>query len=400
MNKRMYVKPRTGLLMRAESLKGLKEQRADLLTQMETLTDAVKTEKRAFTEDEIAKFNVLEKQVKDIDATIAATERAAAMTIDEAAGTEAPDPKEPTEAMERRAFEGYIRGIVLEERAATNLEKGVNGAVIPKTIANKIIETVKELSPIYAATTKYHVKGELSFPVYDESTQRIQCAYANEFTALTSTAGKFTSVSLTGFLAGVLSKVSKSLVNNAQFDLVSYTINKVAQAVAEFLENELINGTASKMTGITSATTAVTAASATAVTADELIDLQMSVPEVYQGKCEWYMHKDTLKLLRKLKDNDGNYVLNRDLTTAFGWTLLGRPIKITESMPKAEAGKVSIVYGDMSGLYVKIVEDMDIQVLTEKFADEHAIGVIAWLEMDSKIIEPQKIVSLKMKAGA
>ena len=92
--------------------------------------------------------------------------------------------------------------------------------------------------------------------------------------------------------------------------------------------------------------------------------------------------------------------INRDLTTAFGWTLLGRPIKITESMPKAEAGKVSIVYGDMSGLYVKIVEDMDIQVLTEKFADEHAIGVIAWLEMDSKIIEPQKIVSLKMKAGA
>ena len=217
---------------------------------------------------------------------------------------------------------------------------------------------------------------------------------------MTSTAVKFTSVALTGFLAGVLSKVSKSLVNNAQFDLVSYTINKVAQAIAEFLENELINGTASKMTGITSATTAVTAASATAVTTDELIDLQMRVPEVYQGKCEWYMHKDTLKLLRKLKDNDGNYVLNRDLTTAFGWTLLGRPIKITESMPKAEAGKVSIVYGDMSGLYVKIVEDMDIQVLTEKFADEHAIGVIAWLEMDSKIIEPQKIVSLKMKAGA
>ena len=339
MNKRMYVKPRTGLLMRAESLKGLKEQRADLLTQMETLTDAVKTEKRAFTEDEIAKFNVLEKQVKDIDATIAVTERAAAMTIDEAAGTEAPDPKEPTEAMERRAFEGYIRGIVLEERAATNLEKGVNGAVIPKTIANKIIETVKELSPIYAATTKYHVKGELSFPVYDESTQRIQCAYATEFTALTSTAGKFTSVSLTGFLAGVLSKVSKSLVNNAQFDLVSYTINKVAQAIAEFLENELINGTASKMTGITSATTAVTAASATAVTTDELIDLQMSVPEVYQGKCEWYMHKDTLKLLRKLKDNDGNYVLNRDLTTAFGWTLLGRPSRLPSPCRKRKPAR-------------------------------------------------------------
>ena len=75
-------------------------------------------------------------------------------------------------------------------------------------------------------------------------------AYATEFTALTSTSGKFTSISLSGFLAGALTKVSISLVNNSKFDIVSYVIRKMAEAVAEWIENELINGTASKIEGI------------------------------------------------------------------------------------------------------------------------------------------------------
>ncbi|UQT47490.1 hypothetical protein M5E87_21305 [Flavonifractor plautii] len=52
--------------------------------------------------------------------------------------------------------------------------------------------------------------GNLTIPSYDESTQKITMAYATEFTALTSTSGKFTSISLSGFLAGALTKVSIS----------------------------------------------------------------------------------------------------------------------------------------------------------------------------------------------
>ena len=47
---------------------------------------------------------------------------------------------------------------------------------------------------------------------------------------------------------------------------------------------------------------------------------------------------------------------------------------------------------------VKVSEDMNIEVLREKFATEHAIGVVGWLEMDSKIENEQKIAVLKMKA--
>ena len=69
-------------------------------------------------------------------------------------------------------------------------------------------------------------------------------------------------------------------------------------------------------------------------------------------------------------------------------------------MPKMAAGKTAIVYGDMSGLAVKISEGMNIEVLREIFATQHALGVVGWLEMDAKIEDEQKIAVLKMKAAA
>lgn len=381
----------------SKNLKSLIEQRNDKVTELQALVGGAKAEERAMSTEEVTKFETLEAEIAGIDTTIKAETRAKGLEIIEDMKNEGKSEERAIEEAEERAFENYVRGAVSEERA-TNLDIASNGAVIPKTIANKIIETVKELSPIYTLATKYNVKGELVFPVYDEATQKITCAYATEFTAITSTSGKFTSVSLKGFLAGALSKVSQSLVNNSEFNLVPFVIQKMAQAISEFLEKELLVGTTDKMTGILSSTKGDVTASSTAITVDELIHIQMMVPQIYQAKAVWIMGKSTFEAIRKLKDLEGRYVLNQDLTTSFGWVLLGKPVYVSESMPIMEASAKAIAYGDMSGLYVKLVENVEIQVLREKFADEHAIGVIGWIEADSKVVEPQKIAVLTMKA--
>ena len=87
------------------------------------------------------------------------------------------------------------------------------------------------------------------------------------------------------------------------------------------------------------------------------------------------------------------------LRSPFGWELLGNRVYIDEFMEDMAAEKTPIIYGDLSGLYVKITENPSIEILREKYADEHAIGVIAWLEMDSKIVETQKIALLEMAAS-
>ena len=361
--------------------KGFMERREAILGELQQLVDTINTETRAFNEEEQGKYNSLMTELKGIDEML--------KVADETRSLESLTPVKQTEQKTRE---------YLETRAAVNMTTGDNGAVIPSSIANKIIETVKEISPLYARATHYNVGGTLTIPRYDEATQKITMAYATEFSALVSSSGKFTSISLSGFLAGALCKVSISLVNNSQFDIVSYVIRKMAEAVAGWVEGQLISGTSGKITGLSDVAASVTAASATAVTSDELIDLQEAVPDKLQPGCIWLMSRATRKAIRKLKDGDGNYLLNKDATAKWGYSLFGHDVYVSDNMPDMSAGKAAIFYLDPRGLAVKISENANIQVLRERFADEHAIGVITWVELDSKVENTQMIAKLVMKA--
>ncbi|WP_066316954.1 phage major capsid protein [Bacillus sp. FJAT-29814] len=376
------------------SMPTLLEQRNNLMDEMDGILKKAKEETRAFSDDETKRFDEIKGEIAKIDKTIAA--EAEARALDKKKPVKKTEVEERA-AAEERAFGNYIRGIV-EERADVNLTVGDNGAVIPSSIANKIIKKVYDLSPIYQLATRYNVGGKLSIPYYDESTQSITMAYATEFTELESTSGKFLSIELQGFLAGVLSKVSKSLINNSQFDVVSFVITAMAESIAKWIEKELLNGTAGKVAGLSTVTQTVTAASQTAVTADELIDVQETVPDVFQGSSIWIMNKATRAAIRKLKDGQGNYLLNKDATARWGYTLLGKDVYTSINAPAMAAGKTAIFYGDMSGLAVKLSEDVSIEVLREKFATQHAVGVVGWIEIDSKVENAQKIAKLVMKA--
>ena len=385
-------------------LKELIEKRTALIAELDTMVKALTNEKgevRAFTDDEMKDYNAKKAEVDSLTATIKAIQetRAEDITVpadgdsvsDVAAG------EEKRAADEERMFENFLRsGTPMETRTESNWSKSANGAVIPETIANKIIEKVNEISPIYQLSTKYVIGGTLNIPYYDETTSSVSCAYATEFTELEASAGQFKSIQLTGFLVGALSKISLELVNNSNFPIVQYVVGKIAESEAKWIDNELINGTSSKIEGLSGATNVVTAASASVITADELVDVQDAVPDAYQANAVWVMSKAARSAIRKLKDGDGNYLLNKDATTKWGYTLFGKPVYITDAIKGVESGKAAIYYGDFSGLAVKIGEGLSIQILTEKYATQHAIGAVAWFELDSKVENQQKLAVLKM----
>lgn len=382
---------------RAEDLKELTEQRAELVQQMKDLTAAVETEKRAFSEEESTKFDELDGKVKALDDTIKKMERARDLKLNILSSEKKEELK--TEELEERAFAAYIRGEVLEERAG-EMTKTDNGAVIPKTIANRIIKKVQDICPIYKMATRYNVKGTLSIPYYAADGTTVTMAYAEEFKSLTSTSGKFTNIELNGYLAGALSKVSKSLANNSQFDIVSFVVNEMSESVARFIEAELLHGTAAKVDGLKGVSLSVEAAAGAAVTMDEIIKLKDKIKDAFQAGAVFIMNSDTRTALRMLKDGNGRYLMQDDVTSQFGTTLLGKPVYVSDQMDGMEAGKTAIYYGDFSGLAVKLSEDASVQVLQERYADEHAIGVIAWMEFDAKVQNAQKIAKLVMKASA
>ena len=301
-----------------------------------------------------------------------------------------------------KSFVGFVRG---EKAASAGMSQGANGAIVPKSIASKIIENIINVSPIVEKATKYYTKGTLSIPVYgtdadaDTPTGDVAAAYqGDEFTALTAGQGKFTSVDLAGYAIGALSVLSNKLLNNTDIDVLEFIEKKMADAFRVKLENELINGTPDKMTGAVSSSNVLQLSTKTVagITMDTLIDLQLRVPQIYQADCMWIMNKDTFAAIRKLKNSQNDYYLTRDLTNGFGWKLLNAPVYISDVVDGATVSEgIPVLYGDFSGMALKIAKDLEIQVLNEKYAEQNAKGIVGWMEPDSKVENHQKIAILK-----
>lgn len=379
------------------NLKALMERREELRQNMETLVNTADTECRAMTEEETAQFDAAESEIRAIDATIEREERTRGVS-----NLPAPTDAEERAAAEESAFVDYVLGRASELRAGEqNMTMANNGAIIPTSIADRIVTAVRDRCPILSGATIYRVNGTLKVPVWGKAntTHDIAVGYQTEFTELTADSGKFTSVDLSGYLAGALTLIGNSVENNSVFNVTDFIINQMAEEIALFLEKELLNGTSGKATGALSTPTAVTAASATVITADELIELQAQVKQVYQANACWTMAPETFTSLKKLKDSNGRYLLQDDVTGEFPYRLLGKPVYLSDNMPKLAAGASAVLYGDYSGLSVNLREDISIQVLREKYATQHAIGVVAWFEFDSKVTDSQKLAVLNMKSA-
>lgn len=405
--------------------KDLVEKKNDLMKKADDMLNKAKLEKRELTPDEMEELAEIRDDVmkikkalgleKDFDDMRELEKKDDATPSSTAEGESAcgDDKKRSVEeaakaAAEERAFEAYIRGTALNQRADVNLVPANNGAVIPTTIANKIIEKVYDICPILEKSSKYNMKGTLDIPFYPASADTaITVAYHDEFEELTSSNGNFSKITLTGFLAGALSKVSRSLINNAAFDIVGFVVDKMAYSIKRFIEKELLIGTPdtehsganAKVLGLSSLTNAITSAAADKITADEVIDLHDAIKDEFQNGAIWIMSPATRTALRKLKASTGVYLLNDDISTPFGTSILGKPVYVSDNMPDyTENGKVAIYYGDMSGLATKFSEEINIEVLREKYATQHAVGIVGWFEFDSKVENEQKIAKLVMHA--
>lgn len=383
-------------------LKVLIEKRNAAIEAMNALIATAETEKRAFTEEEERSYDDYKKEIASLDRTIAAAEEARNLTEKKIKND---DNEETDEVKEERAFKEYIVAAV-EQRAAdaAGLTKTNNGSVIGATIVKRVISKVQEICPIFEKSTLFTGKGIIKIPVYDKDGEKgITVAYQKEFNEVVSNVGKFSTIDLEAELASALALVSESLIHNSDIDVVEYVICEMAKSIAYFIEKELlVGGTEGKCEGAINTSNTITAAKSTAVNADELIDLQAKIKTVYQKNACWTMHPETFTHIRKLKDGNQQYLFhtNGGLADGVSHTLLGKPVHLSDNMPKMEAGKAAILYGDYEGLGVKLGRDIQIKILAESFATIDAIGILCKFEIGSKIIDSQKLATITMAASA
>ena len=366
-------------------LKALKEKRNDLLIKATALLDKAEEELRSLTVDEKTQYEDYYKEIEGLTDTIKKIEEQRSFSSEEQA-------KNPDEEEEIRSFERFCRG---EERA---FKVGENGEILPRTVVERIITATKEICPIMDLATVYNVKGDLIIPVYDETSSQMTAEYIDELAEGTEKSGDVKSIELKSYIVRVLTLVSNKLVNNLDFDIVSFVIDKVAKKLSEFIEKEALTGANGKMKGIFPNATQKVTATSSALKADDIIDLQLTVPTAVQANSVWIMHPSTFKQARKLKDTTGQYILVPDVVNGSGYVMLGKKVYLSANAPEFAASAKVMLYGDISGYVIKISNGMEIKVLKEKYADKYAVGVIGFTEVDGAIAEQSKLAVLEMGA--
>ena len=230
-------------------------------------------------------------------------------------------------------------------------------------------------------------------------------AWIDEEGAYTESDETFGQVQLDAHKVGTVIKVSEELLNDSAFDLEGYIRSEFIRRIGDKEEEAFLNGNGTaKPTGILNTTggaqVGVTAAGATAITADELIDLYYSLKAPYRKNAVWVLNDSTVKVIRKLKDSNGNYLLQPALKDGEVSTILGRPYFTSEHAPEIAAGAKAVIFGDLSYYWIGDRQGISFRRLNELYAGNGQVGFLASKRLDGKTVLPEAIKVLQQKGTA
>lgn len=192
-------------------------------------------------------------------------------------------------------------------------------------------------------------------------------------------------------------QVPFALLQDSAFSVENEIINPAfGERIGRGVNRKLTTGTGvGQPQGIvTAASAGVTAASATAIAADELFDMAHVVDPAYRAspKFRWMFNDQTLKSVRKLKDNQGRYIWEMgDIRGQQPATLLNHPYSVNQHMDGIATGKTSIIIGDFSKYIVRRVREITMLRLVERYADFLQVGFLAFARFDGQLSQPAAV---------
>ncbi|EPR07984.1 phage major capsid protein [Ruminiclostridium papyrosolvens] len=210
-------------------------------------------------------------------------------------------------------------------------------------------------------------------------------------------------ISIGAYKLVTMLKVSEELLNDSVFNLEKYIAKEFARRIGAKEEEAFVIGDGvGKPTGILNATggaqLGVTAVGSTAITADEVIDLYYSLKSPYRKNAVFVMNDATVKAIRKLKNGSGDYLWQPSITANTPDTILNKPIKTSAYVPILSAGAKPIAFGDFSYYWIADRQGRSFQRLNELFAATGQVGFKAMQRVDGKLVLPEAIKVLQMKA--
>lgn len=365
-------------------------------------------------------YEKLENEIVDLGREIERQERMDAFEREMAAPTAKPLTERPDAAKAEakaeektgRASDSYKsafwaqarsrNGMTYEVRNA--LQEGTDsegGYLVPDEFEHTLIQALNESNIIRSRARVITTSNGLhKIPVV---ASHGNAAWMEEEDAYTESDEAFSQVNLDAHKVGTLIKVSEELLQDSAFDLESYIRSEFSRRIGDKEEDAFLNGNGThKPTGILNATggaqVGVTTASATAITADEIIDLFYSLKAPYRKNAVWILNDATVKAIRKLKNGTGDYLWQPAIKDGEVPTILGRPYFTSQYAPTIEAAAKVIAFGDFSYYWIGDRQGISFKRLNELYAGNGQVGFLASKRLDGKLVLPEAIKVLQMKA--
>lgn len=375
-----------------------------------------KRDKDGLLSDEDAKtYAEMEKKVCNYTAEIERMEQMNAMDAQLAKPTSSPITEKPMSGNDDakpktgRASDTYradmLKALRSNFRNVSNvLQEGVDadgGYLVPEEYDTRLIQSLTEENILRKLGTTITTSGERKINI---AANTPAAAWIDEGEALTFGDATFSQINLDAHKLHVAVKVTEELLYDNAFGLENYIITQFAKALANAEEDAFFNGDGEgKPLGIFAdkggGEIGVTAASATAITADEIINLVYSLKRPYRKNAKFIMNDNTVAVLRKLKDGNGAYLWQPSMQAGEADRLFGYPVLTSPYVPTIAAGKPVIAFGDFSYYNIGDRGTRSFAELKELFAGNGMIGFVAKERVDGKLILPEAVKILKMKAG-
>ena len=396
----------------------LREKRTKAWNKAKAFLDAHRDESGVLPADQAEAYDRMEQEVVNLGREIERMERMEAIEREMNAPTATPLTTKPETTgkldtktgrasdVYRQNFWNVMRSKNPDRSITDALQIGTDsegGYLVPDEFERTLVQGLNAATVIRANAHVITTSSGLhKIPVV---ASHGSAAWIDEEGAYTESDDVFGQVQLDAHKVGTIIKVSEELLNDAAFDLEGYISSEFARRIGDKEEEAFLNGNgSSKPTGILNATgggeVGVTAASATAITADELIDLYFSLKAPYRKNAVWVLNDTTVKLIRKLKDNNGQYLWQPALRDGDVPTILGRPYFTSAYMPEAAAGAKTVIFGDLNYYWIGDRQGITFKRLNELFAGNGQVGFLASKRLDGKTVLPEAIKVLQQKSTA
>ena len=379
----------------------LREKRAKAWDAAKAFLDSHRTDKGTLSAEDDAAYSRMEQDITDLGKEIARMERREALDAElnkpvsqpitgKPAGDQQAEKKGRASDEYKRNFWNAMRlqGNPYEIRNA--LQEGTDsegGYLVPDEYERTLVQALEEENVFRRLAKVIQTSsGDRKIPIV---TSHGTAVWLDEEDALTESDEVFDQTSLSAYKLGTFLKVSDELLNDSVFDLPSYISTEFARRIGAKEEEAFFVGDGSGK-----------ATSSTAITADELIDLFYSLKSPYRRKAVWVMNDSTFKAIRKLKDNQGQYLWQPSLTAGTPDTILNRPVYTSSYVPAIAAGAKTIAFGDFSYYWIADRQGRSFKRLNELFATTGQVGFMATQRVDGKLILSEAIKVLAQKASA